>query len=396
MNNAVGGGEQRNSQDCSIRLMYYVALFMFLLMLTMVVTVVGVGGDTLTDEELYYQTEAEKERIYATVHPDVYRYYKVFQQYPWVPRYHDGSGFDEDEVAGAVATMVEFTEENSYSVTPEVFDQATQKYFGMTLHDYNTEYTRLTKGGAITSGFSLSTRWDGMLKDITHNHDGSITATVYAVPYGVYGRGLGSTAGDIELFLNHTVDLFGYGNLPDSFGEVTLKEVTFFERFDENGDFYLEFVSAKDLDTTTTSYTLYSGKPLHLNGVSVEFSDEYRLAVKLFYDMQSELRAVVDEVVAKLSAGLPRDIRRALSDVDSAEGVCIWWRAGCSEDGVIHRRGAVAVAVEVGDGYALEIEPIVKDGVLTASDIEIVDLKADGYGSFERWLLGRGYDGVLE
>ena len=184
----------------------------------------------------------------------VLKYYEYFLKNP-VPTMllehndDDESGFSDEKMSAFAIyeySRVDGNFDYVQGTIQENLDTITKKYFDTVVSNYETTFTTILENGNITS-----TGWGTMpsvyiLKEIYTTEIGSKKAVLYKVD---------PTIGE-SMEYNQYLDKLLNGQF-DDLGEIGLAEFEFFEKIDENGEYYVQFVSAHYIGIATEPWIVY-------------------------------------------------------------------------------------------------------------------------------------------
>lgn len=197
------------------------------------------------EEENFRFPKAPLEFDISSADPILLKYYEYFGfELGYLCDYTKEAGF-----APKAAAMYLFDKYAEHSgdkigVPKDKFVDFSKKHFGFSVLEKTNFYVDDGTGFVVAAeGYSPSPS-AFVLKERKINSDGSVTAVFYHIGLDYYEEGFYKNilrgASTDELLLSGQ---FGYFSKT-----IGLKEYTFFERTDENGGFYAEFVSAKILE----------------------------------------------------------------------------------------------------------------------------------------------------
>lgn len=203
----------------------------------------------------------EATEVLENVDPLTEKYYNYFGSellYIMNEDPHDQSkiGFTDEQIS-VFAYLTALRENPGYDsaagVPRDYFDEICEKHFGRKAAALNLSMLKVLENGNIAS-----TGWNpsgvAYVLNSVHELDGKVKkAAFFEIPLG---------AAEVEAFYEKYPD----GNLSfallegqfDDFGEVSLVELRFIEHMDENGNFYVEYISANRLGTTKNTGVYHS------------------------------------------------------------------------------------------------------------------------------------------
>lgn len=195
-----------------------------------------------------------EEDILAIFTDETAKYFRYLDRMPMGILY-DGDpnfGFTDTSISGFAIAMAIKQQGESFDfekgASREQLDEITKKYFNRVVLNYNNRLTHVLDNGNIASiGWGIHGA-SYILKELTQEASGIITAVFYMVSES-YGE-------DLE-HLQRLSDIV-HGNF-DRYGDVFLSEIKFIEKSDENDHFYLQFISLKSLGRAEKPYRIYSG-----------------------------------------------------------------------------------------------------------------------------------------
>ena len=170
------------------------------------------------------------------------KYFKYFQTEPTETlfvscndEYFDDNAMSAFAISKAIAQDQNFDFEKG--VSPTVLDEIAAKYFDKKVSSYDNKYTSvLPSGNIVAAGWSPSP-YDYVLKEISETDSGAKIATFYKV---------GGTFLEDITYEEYVQSLMNMEF--DKIGKTYLVEISFYEKQDENGEYYLQFIYAKYLE----------------------------------------------------------------------------------------------------------------------------------------------------
>ncbi|MBQ7875242.1 MAG: hypothetical protein IJ306_08835 [Oscillospiraceae bacterium] len=195
-------------------------------------------------EEYYRFPPAPKKFDIGSADPILLKYYEFFgPEIGYLGDYSEEDGFDPKSAAMYILDKYAEDLGETIGVPKEKFIEISEKSFGFNVLERTDFCIDNGSGFIVPSGGYSPSPSAFVLKDRTENDDGSLTAVFYFVGLDFYSNEFYENvlrgASVDELLLSGQ---FGYFS-----GYIELFEVTFFERTDENGEFYAEYLSAKSL-----------------------------------------------------------------------------------------------------------------------------------------------------